>query len=194
LGWREPVLSVGYRKLRVHLQSLTVRKTHGIPGLSPRWNLIARINGRWLPLIGRPVPGGEPTKVSTDQAILLEQSVELLLPMTEELQIETLGWVSRPAEKLFDIFFDADTGAAPEEVQQDFAAFDIGLDQLTEKVVAGHVGRIGERLTWPAGTVVVEDRVALSEETGHNTDGDFELAFRIEEVQRFDAGSRQDLA
>ena len=140
------------------------------------------------------MPRGEPTKVSTDQEILLDQSVELLLPMTEELQIETLGWVSRPAEKLFDIFFDADTGAAPEEVQQDFAAFDIGLDQLTEKVVAGHVGRIGERLTWPAGTVVVEDRVARSEETGHNTDGDFELAFRIEEVQRFDAGSRQDLA
>jgi hypothetical protein len=101
VGWREPIISQGYRLLKITFDSIQVNNDHdGIA--SGEWNnLWASVNGHWIELSG---PNGHfgLDDVNNGQRVNFnDRSVIVLVPESGILQVHTSGWESDGADDVF---------------------------------------------------------------------------------------------
>jgi hypothetical protein len=100
-GWREPVLSQGYKLVRVTIDSITINKDHD-PSFSGEWqHLWAGVNGNWIELSG---PSGYFDLDNADDGDtkqFLDRSVTLLVPDNGNIRIHTTGWETDEIDEWF---------------------------------------------------------------------------------------------
>lgn len=91
-GWREPVLTQGYKQFAVTFDSIKINR----PG---DWKLAAAVNGNWVNLLGNELADAKSAvTVSPEQDIKLGQKVMVTVPDNGELNIMTSGWILGSAD------------------------------------------------------------------------------------------------
>lgn len=173
-GWREPVLTQGYRTLKVTFDSLKILNSHD-PNPTGRWNVFIRAGGMWLAV---PVLD----KVKEGDILPIQQSVTLTVPENGGLGIQTSGWES-DCDDAFrkrddKIVMATEVGQLPQNAMKCLTDDNDPLGIILQNYTARENFGIGKhaQLTEP------------SPKDPEHTAGDFRLNYRIEEVARFRPG------
>jgi hypothetical protein len=83
-GWREPILSRGYRRLRVTFDAVRINTDHD-PFASGEWRFWVRAGSEWFE-----VPGLD--DVDDGDVMPINRSIEVLVPEDGAFTIQTTGW------------------------------------------------------------------------------------------------------
>jgi hypothetical protein len=163
-GWREPVLTQGYKLLRVTFDSITINKDHD-PSFSGEWqHLWAGVNGHWIELSG---PSGYFDLDEADDGDtkhFQDRSVMLLVPDNGNVRIHTTGWET-------------------DEIDEHFGFIPVPQD-LDDNEPIGIIDRVYP-VSDPNTYIPKDPRSTPDPEGGPETDSDFILRFHIDEIASY---------
>lgn len=183
-GWREPVLTRGYRELRVTLTSVKIKENHAPlgDGRGPQWQMWVQAGPQWLEILrtrgvpGLPDPSNETGNVDDDETVKIQGATTLIVaddgvaPVT----IRSTGWESDRMDNHFGIGRPnpADLNAVDENDR-------LGVMDLT----------FGPGHSFGVGTHNERSKKNYLEGSDDDTEGDFELRFQIELIRSFPPGT-----
>ena len=125
-GWREPVVTQGYRVVKVTFDNIKVNTDHDvIPFSSGEWRFWVHVNGTWMQIPGLgDVDGGKTYNIN--------KSVLVTVPEDGELALQTTGWESDEIDEHFRM---DNPGALP--FTPSSRGFLSGLKKVAKKVGSG---------------------------------------------------------
>jgi hypothetical protein len=186
-GWREATSSVGYREMRITLQSIKINQDHvsNVPGIGDsngaQWQMWTQLGPQWLEVLrtnkapGLPAVNPENGKVDNNPTVALSGSVSYFIPDDGAVVLRSTGWESDRQDDHFGI-------SVPNPADLN-ALFDPN-DKLGVLDVA-----YGAAQNYGVGNRHEKSKKNYVEGSDDDTNEDFELSFKVEEVRRFPPGT-----
>jgi hypothetical protein len=171
-GWREPVLSQNYRKLRISIDSIRINQDHD-PWSTGEWRLFIQAGNEWFE-----VPGLD--AVDNGSIRTIAKVTEIILPEKGRLTLRTTGWENDCDSAFLTDYRHIHQFKNIFEVPM--AAFQCIADQND------HIGRLNLAYSTAENFGIGSHDLASEQNHDSETKQDFNLRFRIEEVARFSAG------
>lgn len=184
-GWTEPKLSKPYRELRVSLDNVKINNNHA--GLldtgGGNWHMWVQAGQQWLEVLrsSRGPGNRDPQSVSGDvddgQTVTLNRSVSLIVPDDGSVPVvlRSTGWESNRQDDHFGI----DNRPNPADVNIGDDNDRLGVLDVT----------FSNGQNFGIGAHDDKSKRNPDPEADRDTNGDFNLRYRIEEVKKYPAGT-----
>jgi LGFP repeat len=168
LGWREPVLTSGYRLLNVTFDSIKINNAHDLD--RAEWDrLWASVNGHWIELSGPSNNFGLGSITDNEERTFTGRSIILLVPEDGNIRVHSAGWERDAMDLVFG------------------RGIIIALPFLADN--NDPIGIVNK--VYPVSSpnlLVPKDELSMPHPEEPNTAGDYNLRFHIEELERYPVG------